>query len=313
MIDSEQLCEEFIELNKDELGKKHTNYNNQILYNNIYAIVGFVFIGVIIVLLIMRIMNVPLIIILGALGSFMIFKSINSNVNSLMNQKRYEEEYVSKISTFIINKYFDDSECYDGIAFNSKSKYDDANYDEDADKILDLRHLSIKYKDYKINVMNIIAARQDIIDIDEETDKVQTSVDLVFEGLFIEFKLKKKTGARIGLTDPLGKHKMNNCDELLEMDYSKFEKEFDVYTNNKQKAMELLTVDVLVKLEEIHRNSKTGFDILIDDDTVYIRIPYSKKMFEMGYDLVNRDAVKRDNEIIYLLKEIVEALTLNDL
>ena len=312
MIDSEQLCKEFEENNK-ELAKKHNEYNNQLLYNNIYAIVGFVFIGVIIVLLIMKIMNVPLIIILGALGSFMIFKSINSNVNSLTKQKAYEEEYVSKLSSFMINKYFDGSECYDGIAFDSKSKYDRANYDEDADKILDLRHLSIKYKDYKLNVMNIVAARQDIIDIDEETDKVQTSVDLVFEGLFIDFKLKKKCGARIGITDPLGKHKMNNCDELLEMDYSQFEKEFDVYTNNKQKAMELLTVDVLVELEEIHKKSKTGFDILIDDDTVYIRIPYNKKMFEMGYDLVNKDAVERDNEIIYLLKEIVEALTVNDI
>ena len=309
MIDSEQLCEEFVKENQD-LKEKHDNYNNQIMHNNIYAAIGFVFVAIDLILVFTKNFNLYFAIVVAVLGLFLILKSINENVNSLKKQKEYEELYTSRISSFIINKYFDDSTCYEGIAFDSLSKFDKANYDKDADKVLDKRHLSIKYKDYKIAVMEIIAAQQDIVNVQEDGD-VKTDVSYVFEGLFNEFKLKHSVGTRISITDPYGKNRMN-CKELLEMDYSKFEKEFDVYTNDKVKAMEFLTVDVLVKLEEIHRNSKLGFDILIDNDTVYIRIPVHKKMFEMSYELVNKEAVERDNENIYLLKEIIDALIVSD-
>ena len=61
-------------------------------------------------------------------------------------------------------------------------------------------------------------------------------------------------------------------DMRIELDSQEFEGKFDVYSSNKIIALQLLTSDILLLLNEFYDYIKKNFEIIIKNDTIYIRV-----------------------------------------
>lgn len=102
-----------------------------------------------------------------------------------------------------------------------------------------------------------------------------------FDGILYEIKLPFDIDSKLYLrSDKKMDHagflkKMFNPDILLtnlkvKMDSEEFERIFDVYAENKIIAMQLLTADVMLDLEEMYAVASNKFEITIDHDMLYI-------------------------------------------
>jgi hypothetical protein len=67
------------------------------------------------------------------------------------------------------------------------------------------------------------------------------------------------------------------------MDSDEFEKYFDVSSTNQIIGMQLLTHDIMDMLVDFRKQLKMPLDILIRDDTMYIRL-HVGKMFEAKFN-----------------------------
>jgi len=71
----------------------------------------------------------------------------------------------------------------------------------------------------------------------------------------------------------------NRLEEKIDMDMSEFENNFNVYTNDKIKATQLLTSDVMSHLTSLLNSNKAKFEIFIENEMLYIRF-HTGAMFE---------------------------------
>lgn len=108
--------------------------------------------------------------------------------------------------------------------------------------------------------------------------EIETEIVTEFEGLFARIEMEKSIGSEIRI--------MQNGEALfsgkrLKMDYSEFEKHFDVMTANKVLGMQILTADVMEELVDFENKTKMRYDVCIKGNELYLRF-HSGKMFEMG-------------------------------
>ena len=101
-----------------------------------------------------------------------------------------------------------------------------------------------------------------------------------FAGLFIEFPLNKNINTDIRVLLPTTNYIENpqNC-KKMQMDYSEFEKEFNVYTNNKIIANQILTATVLEQLASYYKNFGMTFELTLQNNEAALRID-TGAMFE---------------------------------
>ncbi len=121
----------------------------------------------------------------------------------------------------------------------------------------------------------------------------------IFHGLFVEVKFDKKINTKIKIRKSANalysKSKaIYNKKEKIEMDSSEFEKEFDVYAENKIIAMQILTSDIMQMLLDFKENNKMIPEMTLEDNVLYIRFP-TGKMFEpkifnesLAYDILKK-------------------------
>ena len=64
------------------------------------------------------------------------------------------------------------------------------------------------------------------------------------------------------------------------LDSKEFEDAFDVYTNDKIFAMQLLTADTMQTLVQYKKGFKINYELTIKNGYLYIRFPTSKSLFE---------------------------------
>lgn len=106
----------------------------------------------------------------------------------------------------------------------------------------------------------------------------------IFGGMFVNITASKNVGAIVKiLTNRNAKHsKMDVFDkkcEKLEMDSQAFEKYFNVYSDNKIIAMQIITSDILEMLTEFRKNYGIELEIAIDKNHIYLRF-HTGAMFE---------------------------------
>ena len=114
------------------------------------------------------------------------------------------------------------------------------------------------------------------MDICVETSNPQTEFQTIaFQGLFSTINCNKNINTYIKIT----KNKILKTIDKIEMDSSNFEKIFDITSSDKILAMRILTSDTMEYLIEFYNQYKLDFEIVINNDTIYLRF-FTGPMFE---------------------------------
>ena len=115
----------------------------------------------------------------------------------------------------------------------------------------------------------------------ETTDSEGNSSTVVlFRGLFSQANLNQNIGTVIKIRSDKGKlEKLLSKKSLMQMDSQVFEKEFDVFAQDKIIAMRILTSDILDYMITFKNENNVNFELTLKDQELYIRI-HCQNMFE---------------------------------
>lgn len=119
---------------------------------------------------------------------------------------------------------------------------------------------------------------------------------VIFNGLFTEMETPKKIDADIRILLPTTQY-LGNSDgcEKIETDSLDFEKQFNVYTNNKILTLQILTSDVMEKLTSYYEKYGMQFELAIRNGKVSTRIE-TGNMFE---SILARNKLHKEDMFVY--------------
>lgn len=103
------------------------------------------------------------------------------------------------------------------------------------------------------------------------------NVEEIFEGIFANIQSNRDIGAYIKITKD--KLKITSGKDKVEMDSQEFEKNFDVYSENKILAMRILTADIMECLTDFYNKYKLNYEIVLKGSNIYLRF-FTGPMFE---------------------------------
>ena len=93
----------------------------------------------------------------------------------------------------------------------------------------------------------------------------------------------------------------------LQMDMAEFEKMFDVKTDDRIKAMQILTSDIMTELIDLVRRTKVKFEFYINKDIMHIRF-HTGEVFEpevFGKSM-QLDKLRKYCDIISAVKNVIQ-------
>lgn len=124
----------------------------------------------------------------------------------------------------------------------------------------------------------------------------------LFKGIFAHTKCGKDIQTEIKITK--NKIKILEQEHRVEMDSVEFEKYFDIYSENKIEAMQLLTSDVMETLTNFYNKYSLDFEIIFRNNTIYMRF-FTGPMFEPQ---IFRNSMDKKTLAVYfcILKFIVD-------
>lgn len=108
--------------------------------------------------------------------------------------------------------------------------------------------------------------------------KGEKDIRTAFAGTFATVNTPKPFNERLYIKKDMHNGKDNNAKKLpykdmrIELDSQEFEEKFDVYASNKIIAMQLLTSDVMLLLNDFYKYMQREFEITIKNDNIYVRI-----------------------------------------
>lgn len=150
-----------------------------------------------------------------------------------------------------------------------KAKFDNKSFN---------RYLQDDYIEGYINE-NVFIKMADL-DIKQEYktgERNRKYIQDVFQGLFAVTNSNKNIKSCINIKR--NKFKVLEKNDRVQMDSQEFEKYFDVYSSNKILAMQVLTADVMWLLQEFYSKYNLDFEIIINDDKIYLRF-FTGPVFE---------------------------------
>lgn len=115
------------------------------------------------------------------------------------------------------------------------------------------------------------------------------STETVFDGIFGYIKLSKNIEASLKISLDAGK--LGNVFKektQVEMDSQEFEKYFDIYSDDKITAMQILTTDVMEAMVEFTKTYQIDYELTIKKDSLFMRF-HTGDIFEPKapfYDLL---------------------------
>ena len=302
MIDSEKLVREFEEKYKsyEEEHKKMTKYKNQITWCLFF---GLIISLVVLITVIFDNGNMPIYKgVLVVIGFMLCIFSIIQRVRFYKFMDDYKGKYYNAISEFLLNKYYSDVKLYKDDVFNVKEEFNNVKYVKYKTKINHYNSMELSYKEYIIRSMNISAS--------VSAGETDTSI---FCGLFNKIFLSEDTGVRLSIVNKKDYYGKQIPDAKIDIDSTEFENKFNVYADDKVKAMQILTADVIEGLMEIANSDLNVFDIYIDKHTLYIRIMFNTPMFEMGESLADKDIIDKNNKRLSTLNRVIDVLSTSEL
>jgi len=99
----------------------------------------------------------------------------------------------------------------------------------------------------------------------------------IFQGIFAQTRCGKNIGTYVKISK--NKVKILKKSDTVEMDSREFEKYFDIYSENRVIAMQILTSDIMESLIEFYNKYKLDYEIVFRNNTVYMRF-FTGEMFE---------------------------------
>ncbi len=161
------------------------------------------------------------------------------------------------------------------------------------------RFYSSDYIQFEVCNNHVFAFSNVLTEIEEQDDEGRTYYSTQFVGLVGKTTLPLSINGKVEISSLKGdKNKIN-------IDMSEFEEYFEVTSNDEIKALQVLTHDVMIKLIEFRKLYNMKYDLVINNDNMYIRI-YNNKLFNLRYyeDFINDIYI--DIEKVFNIKNIVQ-------
>lgn len=185
-----------------------------------------------------------------------------------VSKKEWDFSYIFKEKIYsLLVKQIEPHLTYSSRAFketNIFENYKSSDYDlasDDSTTVTDVIEGSIGNK-INTRISNICISRR--------CGKSRTPI---FYGLFCEVPLNKNLNAKIKLLPNYNlRVSTSKGYTKIEMDSTNFENKFDVYSNNKIIALQLLTSTVMEKLNKFYDKYEVNFEFSIINDKLFVRI-----------------------------------------
>lgn len=191
-----------------------------------------------------------------------------------VNEKSYKEVFKEKIITPVIKNAIPESEYfpYEGISKieYARGKWEGYDRYSSDDKLI----VPLKLANNETAKLCISEVHTENM---HEDDEGNVSYSTVFHGMCGYINLPKNLNGYIKVKKN-GFNLFGNKNRV-KMDMSEFEKVFDVESDDKIKAMQLLTSDVMYDMLDIVKKYKTKFEMYIVNDVMHIRF-HTGAMFE---------------------------------
>lgn len=189
-------------------------------------------------------------------------------------QNAYELEFKQLIIKKLIDNFYDNLEYYP-LKEMPERIYEKPNYNEYYNEYYSEDYFEGQIKNkYYIDMAEVFTEH-----VETHTDSegnTHTTRTTIFHGLFAKVTSEKSITSELRIVqDKIGKYNKNR----LNMDSSEFEKYFDVITDNKIIAMQLLTADVMEEMIEFENKTNMKYDIVVKENEIYLRF-HCGDMFE---------------------------------
>lgn len=188
-------------------------------------------------------------------------------------QIQYNAKYKKMIIKKIISNFYDElkyypnkpmlESIYQKLEYEVYNKYESDDYFE----------AKIKNR-YNIQMANILTEEEE--KHKNEDGEIETETTTKFYGLFAQITMEKSINSELVIM-PNGE--LTGLKSQLNMDFSEFEKNFDVKASNPIIGMQLLTSDVMEELILFAKKTNMIYDVIIKDNILYLRF-HSGEMFE---------------------------------
>ena len=223
----------------------------------------------------------------------------------LKGEQSYEHVFKEKIITPIIKNSFPDA-TYTPDYGISAAEYNRGHWESyDRYSSEDKITTSIELEGDNEKKLKFVVA--EVLTEDESTDDDgNTTYTTVFNGLAGSVDMPKDVGFYLKVE----KNKLNlfgGPKDRIEMDMTEFEKVFDVKTDDKIKAMQILTVDIMTELIDLVKTSKVKFEFYINHSIMHIRF-HTGGMFEPAVfgKSMQLDKLKKCFDKIQAVRNITE-------
>lgn len=189
-------------------------------------------------------------------------------------QNAYKLEFKQVIIKKLIDNFYDNLEYYP-LKEMPERIYEKPNYNEYYNEYHSEDYFEGQIKNkYYIDMAEVFTEH-----VETHTDSegnTHTTRITIFHGLFAKVTSEKSITSELRIVqDKIGKYNKNR----LNMDSSEFEKYFDVITDNKIIAMQLLTADVMEEMIEFENKTNMKYDIVVKENEIYLRF-HCGDMFE---------------------------------
>ena len=257
------------ELDQSEINQVWQNAEKERRKRNIISCIVILIIDAIIISFILNIGNntMPIAIMpcFGACLIIDIFAYVIISVIFSKNYKRYNDLYKENIINNLLKNFFTEVD-YVPKKMMSKSTYtsvfrefyDDYRSDDYIDAFIDEK--------YRISMAEVKTTKEERR-TDSDGNTTTTTVT-VFSGIFAKIDIGKSINNEVRITQ----NNAVNKKEKINMDSDEFEKYFDVKSTDNIVAMQLLTHDIMSLLVDFRKVLKEPYEIVINNDTLYIRL-----------------------------------------
>ena len=177
---------------------------------------------------------------------------------------KYNTKYQSKYKKYVIENFIRTMNyalTYENINNNKLDRfYRDAQFQNVSyDKFESEDYISGYIGGTLIEISDVILKKK------TKSERGET----VYSCIFSHSQISKKVLQEIRLRNKKNPSKMEN--NRVELDNEEFEKYFDVFSDSRILAMEILTHDIMEEMIQFYNNSEINFEIVIKGNRIYIR------------------------------------------
>ena len=233
----------------------------------------------------------------------MIYAFMTFNVTN-----QYNNSYKEKVVDSLLKHFFDE------VDYIPKKEMPEIIYDEGHYNYNYNRYYSDDYVEAVIDnkyPIKMAEVTTQLVETKRDSEgNTETQTTTLFSGLFAVIDIGKSIKNEINIQPNYSIFKKDK----LEMDSQEFEKYFDVSAKDKIIGMQILTHDVMDMLIGYRTLSKESFDILINNNKLYIRF-HVGNMFENNFnkkDVIDKQKLEKYYNIIdfiySLSKEMIKTV-----